>query len=98
MVLLVKLNSSFWAVVHFQDANDLLVGINLKKYSSSVPKIWYLINREFARSLANEIQGRIGWGEGFEKIPQNSKALPASYKPIQLLEAVLTRKGEPWTI
>jgi len=41
--------------IRFRDANDLLVGINLKKYSSFVPKIWHLINRGFARSLANEI-------------------------------------------
>lgn len=41
--------------IRFRDANSLLVGINLKKYSSFIPKIWYLINRTFPRSLFNEI-------------------------------------------
>ena len=41
--------------IRFRDANGLLVGINLKKYSSFVPKIWYLTSRGFARSLVNEI-------------------------------------------
>ena len=41
--------------IRFRDANSLLVGINLKKYSSFVPKVWYLINRTFPRSLLNEI-------------------------------------------
>jgi very-short-patch-repair endonuclease len=41
--------------IRFRDANGLLVGINLKKYSSFVPKIWYLTSRGFAHSLASEI-------------------------------------------
>lgn len=41
--------------IRFRDANSLMVGINLKKYSTLIPKIWYLINRAFARSLVNEI-------------------------------------------
>jgi len=41
--------------VRFRDANSLLVGINLKKYATFVPKIWYLISRTFPRSVLNEI-------------------------------------------
>lgn len=41
--------------IRFRDANNLLVGVNLKKYASFTPKIWYLINRGFTRSLVNEI-------------------------------------------
>jgi archaellum component FlaC len=41
--------------IRFRDSNSLLVGVNLKKYASFTPKIWYLINRAFARSLVNEI-------------------------------------------
>jgi archaellum component FlaC len=41
--------------IRFRDANGLLVGINLKKYSSLIPKIRYLTNRGFGRSLVNEI-------------------------------------------
>ena len=41
--------------IRFRDANGLLVGINLTKYASFVPKIWYLINHSFPRSLLNEI-------------------------------------------
>src|SRR5437016_6840401 len=41
--------------IRFRDSNSLLVGVNLKKYSSFTPKIWYLINRTFPRSLLNEI-------------------------------------------
>jgi hypothetical protein len=37
--------------IRFRDSNDLLVGINLKKYSSFIPKIWYLI-RSWVRSLS----------------------------------------------
>ncbi len=41
--------------IRFRDANGLLVGINLKKYSTFGSKIWYLTSRGFARSLVNEI-------------------------------------------
>src|SRR5579859_948582 len=41
--------------VRFKDFNSLLIGVNLKKYSSFVPKIWYAINHAFKRSLVNEI-------------------------------------------
>src|ERR1700687_2720874 len=46
--------------IRFRDSNSLVVGGNLKKYDSFTPKIWYLINRAFARSLVNEI-GRGGY-------------------------------------
>jgi hypothetical protein len=93
--LLIKPNSSFWAVVHFQDANDLLVGINLKKYSTSVPKIWYLINRGLPIRCREELTGEKD-SKRHPKILRRYQL--ASYKPLQLLEAVLTRKDESWTI
>jgi len=33
--------------IRFRNTNDLLVGINLKKYFSFVLKIWYLVDRGF---------------------------------------------------
>jgi AAA domain-containing protein len=45
--------------IRFRDANSLLVGINLKKYSTFVPKIWYLISHAFPRSLLNEIRREV---------------------------------------
>lgn len=53
--------------IRFRDANGLLVGINLKKYSSFVPKIWYLMSRGFTRSLVNEI----GRGSYRTEVPRN---------------------------
>ncbi len=42
-------------VIRSRDSNSLLVGLNLRKYPTFNPKIWYLINRTFPRSLLNEI-------------------------------------------
>src|SRR5450432_3887178 len=42
-------------VVRSKDSNSLLVGLNLRKYPTFCPKIWYLISRTFPRSLLNEI-------------------------------------------
>jgi hypothetical protein len=42
-------------VVRSKDSNSLLVGVNLRKYSTFCPKIWYLISHTFPRSLLNEI-------------------------------------------
>ncbi len=41
--------------IQFKDSNNLLVGLNLRKYSTFIPKVWYLINRAFRRSLLDEV-------------------------------------------
>src|ERR1700683_3167011 len=42
-------------VIRSKDSNGLLVGVNLRKYPSFLPKIWHLISHTFPRSLLNEI-------------------------------------------
>ena len=42
-------------IIRSKDSDSLLVGLNLRKYSSFVPKAWYLINHAFRRSLLDEI-------------------------------------------
>src|SRR6202050_4018244 len=42
-------------VIRSKDSNGLLVGVNLRKYPSFLPKIWHLIAPTFPRSLLNEI-------------------------------------------
>jgi very-short-patch-repair endonuclease len=54
-------------VVRLKDSNNLLVGINLRKYPSFHQKIPYLISKEFANSLANEISR----GSYRAEIPRN---------------------------
>jgi AAA domain/Topoisomerase DNA binding C4 zinc finger len=54
-------------VVRLKDSNSLLVGINLRKYSSFHQKIPYLVSKAFANSLANEISR----GSYRAEIPRN---------------------------